>query len=69
MENVTFYIEEETVVKKVLVINNNNEEDKLLSINIRGELAKIVIIKKYEEKKIHFNDVNLEDIQIEEIKG
>ncbi|MBO0440272.1 hypothetical protein [Candidatus Enterococcus ikei] len=68
MTKIKYFIEDEEVIHRKLVIVNDSNEDKLLKILNRGELLKIVMLPQKTEKELLFDYLNVEDVEVLEIK-
>ncbi|WP_086314676.1 hypothetical protein A5821_002270 [Enterococcus sp. 7F3_DIV0205] len=68
MTKIKYFIEDEEVIHRKLVIVNDGNEDKLLKILNRGELLKIVMLPQKTEKELLFDYLNVEDVEVLEIK-
>ncbi|WP_086445314.1 hypothetical protein [Candidatus Enterococcus lemimoniae] len=68
MTNIKYFIKDQEIIHRKLVIVNDGNEDKLLKIINRGELLKIVMLPQKTEKELLFDYLNVEDIEVLEIK-
>ncbi|OTN88693.1 hypothetical protein A5819_001174 [Enterococcus sp. 7E2_DIV0204] len=68
MTNIKYFIKDQEIIHRKLVIVNDGNEDKLLKIINRGELLKIVMLPQKTEKELLFDYLNVEDVEVLEIK-
>lgn len=68
MTNIKYFIKDQEIIHRKLVIVNDGNEDKLLKIINRGELVKIVMLPQKTEKELLFDYLNVEDVEVLEIK-
>ncbi len=68
MTNIKYFIKDQEIIHRKLVIVNDGNEDKLLKIINRGELLKIVMLSQKTEKELLFDYLNVEDVEVLEIK-
>lgn len=68
MTNIKYFIKDQEIIHRKLVILNSGNEDKLLKILNKGELLKIVMLPQKTEKELLFDYLNVEDVEVLEIK-
>lgn len=68
MTNIKYFIKDQKIIHRKLVILNSGNEDKLLKILNKGELLKIVMLPQKTEKELLFDYLNVEDVEVLEIK-
>ncbi|EOL45042.1 hypothetical protein [Enterococcus caccae] len=68
MTNIKYFIKDQEIIHRKLVILNGGNEDKLLKILNKGELLKIVMLPQKTEKELLFDYLNVEDVEVLEIK-
>ncbi|MBP1042429.1 hypothetical protein I6N95_15525 [Vagococcus sp. BWB3-3] len=67
--NVKFSLKEEVELKKYLILSNESNKDQLLQVKNKGQVIKVVFLKKNSQKKLVLEDqlISSKDIQVEEI--
>jgi len=68
MTKIKYFFKDQEVIHRKLVIVNDGNEDKLLKILNKGELVKIVMLPQKTEKELLFDYLNVEDVEVLEIK-